>query len=456
MVNNCLLKTVRFVDTKQWNVKHFFATSIISKYSTESIGKHTIHITEKTKLSNEPEKEHKILGISNEKGMFDAYVELGKNINQAYIYVENGYLAYNPYRINVGSIGLKTDLQKNDYISPAYVVFKCRETLLPEFLYLVLKSTVFNSIIRENTTGSVRQTLSYDKLATIKIPIPSLEAQKQIVDKYNKGTCAANSAMSKADELNNSIDLCLSNLLQLKPVVNQNHSAHRLISTTTLKNLVGWGAKVNSNPIKPQELFKSMVYENMPLEYYCEINPKTIYPDDVEDVSFIPMECVSDIYGEIIEHKNGKSTNRKGYTSFQENDVIWAKITPCMQNGKCAVATDLKNGYAYGSTEFHVFRATKSVLPEYIHCFMRSKRLREAAMSYFTGSAGQQRVGTDFLEALTLPLLPIHSDNPNILTQETVVNKVAEIRKQIKELHIKAADIRKQSEKEFEEAIFSE
>lgn len=82
MVNSCSLKTVRFVDTKQWNVKHFFATSIISKYSTESIGKHTIHITEKTKLFNEPEKEHKILGISNEKGMFDAYAELGKNINQ--------------------------------------------------------------------------------------------------------------------------------------------------------------------------------------------------------------------------------------------------------------------------------------------------------------------------------------------------------------------------------------
>ena len=82
MVNNCSLKTVRFVDTKQWNVKHFFATSIISKYSTESIGKHTIHITEKTKLFNEPEKEHKILGISNEKGMFDAYAELEKKMEE--------------------------------------------------------------------------------------------------------------------------------------------------------------------------------------------------------------------------------------------------------------------------------------------------------------------------------------------------------------------------------------
>ena len=86
------------------------------------------------------------------------------------IYVEDGCLAYNPYRVNVGSIGLKTSLLKNEYISPAYVVFKCKETILPEYLYLILKSHVFNTIIQENTTGSVRQTLSYENLSTIKIP----------------------------------------------------------------------------------------------------------------------------------------------------------------------------------------------------------------------------------------------------------------------------------------------
>lgn len=74
MVNNCLLKTVRFVDTKQWNIKHFFATSIISRYPTESIGNHTVHITEKTKLFNEPEKEHKILGIFTLSTLFSDYV----------------------------------------------------------------------------------------------------------------------------------------------------------------------------------------------------------------------------------------------------------------------------------------------------------------------------------------------------------------------------------------------
>ncbi len=456
MVNNNLLKVVHFSETEQWNVKYFFSTAISSKFPISSIGKHTIRINKKSKLSNYPEKMFGILGISNEVGMFDAYSEFGKNINQPYIHVENGCLAYNPYRINVGSVGLKKDNLLNEYISSAYVVFKCKETILPEYLFIILKSPIMNILIRENTTGSVRQTLSYENLAKIKIPVPnSLEEQKEIVDKYKKKINDAQKAKKKAIDLEKAIDDYLFKLLEIIPI--KNNSKHdTILGSTNYKNMFGWGAKINSNPIKPQELFKSTEYKNMPLEFYCEINPKTIYPDDIEDVSFIPMECVSDIYGEIIEHKNGKSTNSKGYTSFQENDVIWAKITPCMQNGKCAVAINLKNGYAYGSTEFHVFRANKNALPEYIHCFMRSKRLREVAMSYFTGSAGQQRVGTDFLKALTLPLLPLHSNNPNILSQEIVVKRVNEIRKQIKELHKKALELRKQAKKEFEEAIFDE
>lgn len=451
-----MLKVVHFSETEQWNVKYFFSTAISSKFPISSIGKHTIRINKKSKLSNYPEKMFGILGISNEVGMFDAYSEFGKNINQPYIHVENGCLAYNPYRINVGSVGLKKDNLLNEYISSAYVVFKCKETILPEYLFIILKSPIMNILIRENTTGSVRQTLSYENLAKIKIPVPnSLEEQKEIVDKYKKKINDAQKAKKKAIDLEKAIDDYLFKLLEIIPI--KNNSKHdTILGSTNYKNMFGWGAKINSNPIKPQELFKSTEYKNMPLEFYCEINPKTIYPDDIEDVSFIPMECVSDIYGEIIEHKNGKSTNSKGYTSFQENDVIWAKITPCMQNGKCAVAINLKNGYAYGSTEFHVFRANKNALPEYIHCFMRSKRLREVAMSYFTGSAGQQRVGTDFLKALTLPLLPLHSNNPNILSQEIVVKRVNEIRKQIKELHKKALELRKQAKKEFEEAIFDE
>lgn len=148
--------------------------------------------------------------------MFDAYTELGKNINQPYIYVENGYLAYNPYRVNVGSIGLKTAELSNEYISPAYVVFKCKETLLPEYLYLVLKTSIFNTLIKDNTTGSVRQTLSYDKLSNINIPVPPIDVQYKLVEKYNKRIKKAQALELEADSLNEEMDNYIFDMLKIE------------------------------------------------------------------------------------------------------------------------------------------------------------------------------------------------------------------------------------------------
>lgn len=454
MVSNNLLKVVHFSETEQWNVKHFFSTSISSRFPISSIGKHTIHINKKTKLSNEPEKEFRILGISNEIGMFDAYTELGKNINQPYIYVEDGCLAYNPYRINVGSVGLKTDKLLNEYISPAYVVFKCKETILPEYLFIILKSPILNVLIRENTTGSVRQTLSYENLAKIKIPVPaSLKEQKEIVDKYKKIINDSQNAKKKALDLEKSIDDYLFKLLEIIPV--KNNSKHdTILGSTNYKNLFGWGAQINLNPLKPQEIFKSKKFTNTPLENLCEINPKTTYPLDVDTISFVPMESVSEVYGEITEGNIGKALNSKGFTRFMEDDILWAKITPCMQNGKCVVAKHLKNGYGFGSTEFHVLRAKNNTLPEYIYCFFRTSILRKAATMYFTGSAGQQRVGTNFLEALTIPNIPVHSDDKNAVTQERIVSDIFKIKHTIKSLYAQSDALRKKADDDFTDFVF--
>lgn len=460
MINtNTVLSLIAFSQTIDWNIKQFFnSTSFKTSFELKRIGKAITR--RKDQMVVEDDKQYKRITIKTScGGVFVRDEVSGKEIKtKNQYYVKAGQLAVSKIDARNGAFGIVPPEADGAIITGNFWVYDVDPQIaIIDYLILLLSSNVFVQAWQDCSNGSGnRLYLQEDKFLNYKIPMPSATKQKQIVDKYNKGIYTANRAIRKADELNNSIDLCLFSLLQIKPIVEQNHRAQGLISTTTLKNLIGWGAKTNSNPVKPQELFKSTVYKNMPLEFFCKINPKTIYPDDIEDISFIPMECVSDIYGEIIEHKNGKTTNSKGYTCFQENDVIWAKITPCMQNGKCAVAINLKNGYAYGSTEFHVFRANKNTLPEYIHCLMRSNRLREVAMSYFTGSAGQQRVGTDFLEALTLPLLPLHSKNPDVITQETVVKKVDEIRKQIKELHTKAANIRKQTKIEFEEAVFGE
>jgi len=79
---------------------------------------------------------------------------------------------------------MKKNEHKNEYISPAYVVFSCREHLLPEFLFLVFKTKTFNQVINDNTTGSVRQNLTIDILKSLQIPLPQLSEQEKIVSSY--------------------------------------------------------------------------------------------------------------------------------------------------------------------------------------------------------------------------------------------------------------------------------
>ena len=97
-------------------------------------------------------------------------------------------------------------------------------------------------------------------------------------------------------------------------------------------------------------------------------------------------------------HRSERLDQRgRGYTPFRENDVIFAKITPCMENGKIALATGLKNGIAYGSTEFLVFRPYKGILPRFVLHFLLQPSFREAAEKQMSGASGQKRVPAIYL-----------------------------------------------------------
>lgn len=98
---------------------------------------------------------------------------------------------------------------------------------------------------------------------------------------------------------------------------------------------------------------------------------------------------------------------KKGYTHFQDDDVLFAKITPCMENGKAAIATNLVGGLGFGSTEFHVLRSKGEVLPAWLFYFVRRPSFRNEAKRNFTGTAGQQRVPTTFLSSASIPVPPL-------------------------------------------------
>jgi type I restriction enzyme S subunit len=98
---------------------------------------------------------------------------------------------------------------------------------------------------------------------------------------------------------------------------------------------------------------------------------------------------------------------KKGYTAFSSGDVIMAKITPCMENGKTTVVPPLPNPICFGSTEFHVFRPEVGVDARWISYYLLRMQFRKYARLHMAGSAGQLRVPSHFLETVQLPIAPI-------------------------------------------------
>lgn len=143
-----------------------------------------------------------------------------------------------------------------------------------------------------------------------------------------------------------------------------------------------------------------------PISEAALVNPpltREVNPDD--KVSFIPMVDVSDS-GQWV----GKQTRRQrdvsvGYTSFEEGDILFAKITPCMENGKGCHAIGLMNGIGYGSTEFHVLRAKPGTDSRFLYHWTMTEAVRKKAEAFMIGSAGQQRVQASFFDFFRIPKL---------------------------------------------------
>lgn len=146
------------------------------------------------------------------------------------------------------------------------------------------------------------------------------------------------------------------------------------------------------------------------LEEVCQINPPrpSMHIPPETPVTFVPMAAVSD-NAAAITHATVRPYKEvsRGYTYMQDGDVIFAKITPCMQNGKHAIVGDTLTGCAFGSTEFHVLRPSPDLDARLLHAFLLRKGFLQEAERHFKGTAGQQRVPKGFLASASFPLPPL-------------------------------------------------
>ena len=155
-------------------------------------------------------------------------------------------------------------------------------------------------------------------------------------------------------------------------------------------------------------------------------NPKNNMNDD-SLTSFLPMKLISDGYSTNHSFEIKKWGDiKKGFTHFQNKDVILAKITPCFQNRKSTVLTDLEGGMGAGTTEIYTFRTLSSLLSEFLLYIFKTQDFISAGIKNFSGTAGQQRVPRIFVENYCIPLPPLSEQKRIVKAIEEALAKVDE------------------------------
>ena len=252
--------------------------------------------------------------------------------------------------------------------STEFHVLRAREEMLEaQYLFYFLRQKNFRCQASQAMTGAVgQQRVPKDFIEQFQIPLPPPSEQRKIVE-----------ILDQADRLR-------------KLRAEADKKAERILIAGFYKNF-GNPAAIDTSA------------NNLPLGKLIEINPKKSEIENLmksDEISFVPMSAVDEKAGRIVDFmKRPYSEVKTGFTYFYEGDVLFAKITPCMENGKAAIARDLINHIGFGSTEFHVLRPKKDVNAEWIFGLIRLPIFRKFAQQRFAGAVGQQRVPEDFIKS---------------------------------------------------------
>lgn len=227
-------------------------------------------------------------------------------------------------------------------------------------------------------SGTTRAKLNQAAVRKMSIPLPPLDIQQKIADILDKSNATMEKRRAQIDKLD---------LLEKAQFIEMFG-----IPGSDIKS---WGLR---------ELGKC-----------CELNPNKGLDERLKlglKISFIPMSAVSEKGAIDPSQIKDYEEVKTGFTYFAENDVLFAKITPCMENGKGAIARDLVNNVGFGSTEFHVLRPIHKVSsPYWIYTVTSFKSFRLKAAANMSGSAGQRRVTASYLNSFKISLPPIDLQN---------------------------------------------
>ena len=327
----------------------------------------------------------------------------------------------------IGNVGVVPD--KFDGMNLTENAVKLTNILINRLFIKCFINSNFVQIQFIDKTNTVAQPkLAIERILTTIIPLPPLAEQKRIVEKIEKllpHIEEYGKAEQKLTKLNKEFPD------QLKKSILQYAVEGKLVpqdkndepASVLLEKIMAEKEKL----IKEKKIKKEKPFDIPDSWEWCrlgevvQLNPRNKLDENLE-VSFIPMTLISDGYSNSHASEKRKWQDVKsGFTHFAESDIGIAKITPCFQNKKSVVFKKLINGFGAGTTELHILRIySETIFNEYLLWFCKTGFFIEGGVKAFTGTAGQQRVGKDYLNNLAFPL-------PPFAEQKRIVEKIEEI-----------------------------
>lgn len=323
---------------------------------------------------------------------------LVKSKDKAYKKIYKGDLVFNPMNLRWGAISV-SKLKETVITSPVYQVLFLKGSEIGDIRYLeyIFRTQSFKNIVNTYAEGTLteRTGVNLKNFLNFPITLPSLGEQRKIV-----------SILSTIDSV----------IEKTQAVIDQT----QLLKKGLMQELFTRGIRGRHKRFKKTEIGE--IPDRWKVEQISNVSAVNPSKKEIANlpkdtlVSFIPMENIDEEGKGTIaldERRIGEVEN--GYTYFAEGDILFAKITPCMENGKTAIMTGLRNNIGFGSTEFHVLRPyQESIREKFLFYWIIRKDFRMLAQNYFTGTAGQQRVQSDFFSIAKIPL-------PSLEEQEIIV-----------------------------------
>ncbi len=281
-----------------------------------------------------------------------------------------------------------------------------QKKVLPKYVYWYTKTNSYKRWVNGIQRPSGQPNINKEEYKSYEIVLPAFDVQQKLCEEMNQAERKRKNKFQQANKLS---EKAIDNIFEELGIAFKKYLPSTY-SCTNLKQIQEMGLFCNPHSAYLLDVISTLKSNPLyvgELENYVDVNPtidRSALTDGTE-VSFVPMPNVYAKENRADYILCSYSEVKTGFTPFKKGDLLWAKITPCMQNGKSFLASDMQTEYGFGSTEFHVLRAkTNQIYMPFLWILLSEKHILEAAQGMFSGSAGQQRVPDLFLKKFPLVL----------------------------------------------------